>query len=257
MLVMNSRKMIFVHLQKCGGTSVEVSFYEHCRWNDLLIGSSSLGELMQWEYFAKFALHKHSAAKEIERVIGSDNWVGYYSWATVRNPFSRVASLYGYVSCIVATGAPEVGYPLDGSPAEQSAWARRDKYPHNEPWSFPAVKAFLLSRDDPQPFSAFLRNENLYEDAAFSPQWWGIQNENGNDFAVSCFVKLEELPAQWPGICRELHLPGIPLIYANATDRKFLTKPSKLFEHPDDVELMRTRFSADFLNLGYDPDVIP
>jgi hypothetical protein len=43
-------QLIYVHLSKCGGTSIENRLYEHSRWNDVSIGGSIIGELIQAEY---------------------------------------------------------------------------------------------------------------------------------------------------------------------------------------------------------------
>src|ERR671918_1169665 len=61
-IVCRSRKFIFVHLHKCGGTSVEQAFAPHARWNDLVIGSTFWGELLQPLYKRRYGLTKHSRA---------------------------------------------------------------------------------------------------------------------------------------------------------------------------------------------------
>jgi len=257
-LIMNSRKMIYVHLQKCGGTAIERSLDAYCRWNDILIGSSPLGEMMQWQYYEKHGLHKHSSAIEIQQVIGKDVWSEYYSWCTVRNPFSRIVSLYGYAASMVFLHATEVGFPISASFEVQRQWAQSREYPRSEPWSFPAVKALLLTRSEPQPFSAFLRSAHLQADDAFAPQWWGVQSKDGSEMALNEFVRLEELGTRWPSLCERFGLLGVPLQrqYANATSRQFRVDLKTFFKAPEDVTLIRERFADDFEKFGYAPDQI-
>jgi hypothetical protein len=257
MFIMNSRKMIYVHLQKCGGTSIEVSLFEKARWDDVLIGSSLIGELVQWEYFGKFGLHKHSVAKEIQPVVGKELWTEYYSWCTVRNPYARAVSLYNYTVALVESYAAQAGFPLDGERDDQSAWSERDDYPTTEPWSYPAVRAYLVSRRAERPFSSFLRDPGLHEDSAFQPQWWGVQDVDGEAQAVDEIVKLEELDADWPRVCEKIGLPGLPVMRENVSTPAVRRTPAELFDSPEDMAFMRERFHEDFMRFGYDPDIIP
>jgi hypothetical protein len=254
---MNSKKVIFVHLQKCGGTSVESSISPYCKWNDVLIGSTRLGEIMQWEYFAQFGLHKHSSAKEIIAIIGSPNWEEFFSWTVVRNPFSRICSLYNFTQSLVARHAKEVAFPTDGTLEEQRIWSNRDDYPQTEPWSFPAVRAYLQCVNSDHRFSTFLRSDLLATDGAFDPQWWGLQHEKGDNLAVNQFVKLENLNEEWPALCEKMGIENVDLKIENETDPRFAKSPIELFRYSEDVELIKERFRSDFSAFGYDPNVLP
>ena len=257
MLIMNSRKMIYVHLQKCGGTSVELSLEAQCCWNDILLGSSQLGEMMQWHYFNKYGLHKHSAASEILQAIGQDTWSEYYSWCTVRNPYSRITSLYSYAAYLVYKHAADVRFPIEAPLDVQRQWAAADHYPRSEPWSFPAVKALLLTRSHPQPYSAYLRSAYLEGEDGCSPQWWGVQSRDGTSMAVSEFVKLEDLPKRWPELCERLRLAGTRLQLANATPRQFRIGAKKFFRAPEDVAFVNERYAEDFERFGYQAGELP
>jgi len=254
---MNSRKMIYVHLHKCGGTSVEVVLSNHCKWNDVLIGSTFLGELMQWQYFGQFGLHKHSSAKEIKAVVGEEIWSEYFTWATVRNPYLRLASLWGYIASLITQHAQEVGFPLGKPVAEWEEWALRVDYPQSEPWSYPGVKAYLAVCNASQPFSAFVRHPDLKKEAAFQPQWWGLQDEAGERLAVNKVARLEEIGTEWPGLCARLSFPDLPFAHERKTEAQFKIAPSDLLKDPEDAGFVRERFGEDFERFGYDPDAIP
>jgi hypothetical protein len=216
-----------------------------------------MGELIQWQYFGKFGLHKHSSAKDIKLVVGEDIWSEYFTWATVRNPYSRLASIWAYVASLVAQHAHEVDFPLEAPASTRSEWSQRSDYPRAEPWSYPAVKAYLTSCGESRPFSAFLRRPELQQDSIFQPQWWGLQDESGERPAVEKIVQLEQIDAEWPGLCTRLGLPDTPLAHANRSEARFKVPPQELLEDPEDVAFVRQRFAEDFARFGYDPDVIP
>jgi hypothetical protein len=97
-IVCRSRKFIFVHLHKCGGTSVEQAFAPHARWNDLIIGSTFWGEWLQPLYKRRYGLTKHSRASTIRRAVGPQVWSDYWTIALVRHPMRIYESFYDWVA---------------------------------------------------------------------------------------------------------------------------------------------------------------
>ena len=45
MIICHSRKYVFIHIHKTGGTSVESALEPTLHWNDLLLGSTPFGEV--------------------------------------------------------------------------------------------------------------------------------------------------------------------------------------------------------------------
>ncbi|MEO1622227.1 MAG: hypothetical protein AAFU53_14500, partial [Cyanobacteria bacterium J06632_3] len=68
--ISRDKQTIFVHLHKCGGTSIELALDSQMAWDDVLLGSSKYGERMQNLYQSRFGLYKHSSAGEIRAVVG-------------------------------------------------------------------------------------------------------------------------------------------------------------------------------------------
>ena len=62
MLISNTHKFIFIHLYKCAGTSIGRASIPTLRWNDLLLGNTSMGEKLSDIYFGLHGLRKHSSA---------------------------------------------------------------------------------------------------------------------------------------------------------------------------------------------------
>ncbi|MHA3977213.1 sulfotransferase family 2 domain-containing protein [Halovulum sp. GXIMD14794] len=77
------RDFAFVHINKCGGRSVE----------------HALG-------LPKF----HGDAKRLRKLHGREKWADIYSFSVVRNPYARIASLYRYRLSKERLGEPPVGF---------------------------------------------------------------------------------------------------------------------------------------------------
>jgi hypothetical protein len=250
-LIFNSLRFIYVHIAKCGGTSIEKALDPYLRWNDIGLGGSDLGEIMQAEYGARFGLSKHSAARDIVRVIGSEAWLFYYSFATVRHPVARTASLYNYIQGRAEECGGELEFPLEGGPKERWAWARAVTLPDAEPWTYPAMRAYLGGLSDSRPFSAFLRHPALQADPAFAPQSLSLCGENGA-LLVNRAVQLERIDAFWPEFCRQFGLPACDLPRENVSCPRHRVCARELSRCEDDSDLIRSRFAEDFRLFGYE-----
>jgi hypothetical protein len=103
MIISKSLKFVFIHLEKCGGSSVEIALEPYTKWDDLILGSTDTGEALQSMYKQRFGpqymkdnmLWKHSDAKNIQEYMG-DEWESYFKFATVRNPEKMLRSFYFY-----------------------------------------------------------------------------------------------------------------------------------------------------------------
>lgn len=96
MLISNSRKFIYIHLHKTAGTSIENTLESTLAWNDIILGSTKFGEGLQEIYKTKFGLHKHSSAQEVLSVVGTKICNEYFTFSTVRNPYSLAVSQYEF-----------------------------------------------------------------------------------------------------------------------------------------------------------------
>jgi hypothetical protein len=244
--------MIFIHLHKAGGSSVEISLAKTMKWNDLVLGSTELGEIIQPHYFALFGLEKHSSASVVKEVVGHAVWNSYFKWATVRSPYSRVASLYSFTASLVEPLLPSSSFPVNGSVADRTLWIETADQSNEAPWNYPTVRAYLTSFRSDHAFSNYLRSPYLDGEPAFQAQTSQLTDEDGK-LIVDEVVKLEELNTVWPAIISRFDAGDVPIVKHNVTPSHWRKQDSELFREEQDVELVRTRFSADFDILAYNP----
>lgn len=111
-IISNSSQFIFLHLHKCGGSSVEVAYQPHAKWNDLVIGSSGEGEKIQPIYKRLHGLHKHNSAMELRHVVG-DVWDQHWTFSLVRHPLSIYESFFRWTHKIFSNYAKRHGLSLE------------------------------------------------------------------------------------------------------------------------------------------------
>lgn len=82
------QRVIFIHIPKCGGTSV----------HDFLEASTPLRQMpptaAQLAQFCEPSLHKHVKARDLYAIVGSDLWESTGRLAVVRNPWDLMVSSY-------------------------------------------------------------------------------------------------------------------------------------------------------------------
>lgn len=97
MIISNSGKFIFVHAPKCGGTSVSALVDMHLKWNDIIIGGTPFGEIMQGSWSERYELRKHSFPHEIQRVMGPSVYQSYRKILVCRSPIDRFFSAFNFI----------------------------------------------------------------------------------------------------------------------------------------------------------------
>ncbi|MBR0552113.1 sulfotransferase family 2 domain-containing protein [Stakelama marina] len=99
-MICRKRKIIFVHIPKCGGTSVE-----DCIWTGDKSKRTEQDLWMGVKYpFWKPTRNKyqtgglqHLTAQQIRQEIGHDLFCGCFRFAVVREPLARIVSQYKYM----------------------------------------------------------------------------------------------------------------------------------------------------------------
>ena len=104
MIISPSRDFIFLHLQKCGGTSVESALQPYLKWDDIILGSTEFGERIQSLYQEQYGddvLWKHSTADDICSFLTLPVWKQFNKVAVVRDPIETIYSFYYFAQTTV------------------------------------------------------------------------------------------------------------------------------------------------------------
>lgn len=181
MIICNSKKFIFIHIHKTGGSSFEVGMEPHMAWNDLILGSTDHGERINKYYNSRFKLGKHYAIRDVELVCGNELVDSYITCAMVRHPVSRVVSLFNFVGSIVTDWSNKKSLKLADLRRDFGTYSKQ--FPMLE---WPASRAFIDSDD----FSGFIKSPHLDREIGFRPQLGRIQRADGS--LVKHIWKLEE-----------------------------------------------------------------
>jgi hypothetical protein len=96
MFILNSKKIIFIHIPKCGGESFHFSLAKYFTPIDIQLGTTSIGNETVRVVRKHYGLWKHSTALDLSKIIES-NFYDFKICTLCRNPYDRFISLYKYM----------------------------------------------------------------------------------------------------------------------------------------------------------------
>lgn len=248
MFISNSKRFIFIHLHKTGGTSIEHALNTSLQWNDILLGSTKTGEALQKLYKPVFGLYKHSNARQVRKVVGEAVWRNYFTFSIVRNPYALVVSQYTFARDWVNMGMKRDKLGKAGLPTLN----HQNKLPECWPWQYPAVRAFIETSLDKDNFTDFIRSPRLDSWIGMQPLWEQLCNRKTGKQVVDYVTKLETINQDWPFILQRIGLKPVPLERKNSSPSDLPV--SAYYARDDDAEFVRQRFKNDFRIFGYSPD---
>ncbi len=240
MIISHSRRLIFIHIHKAGGTSVECALAQYLTWNDLIVGSTPLGKAINDHYRKRYGLDKHSSVSDIEKVCGQEILDQYYVFSVVRHPLDRLCSLYNFIGSIINKWATGKNISLQQAPRFIEKHPDVLRISPNLGW--PSSKAFLGTRN----FAEFIRDDRLIRDSAFRTQVSRLRSSADGALKGQIFRledRLEWLPKLSATLGLDLDLP-----HENKSELSLSTRQSVT---PKDVEYIENHYAEDYAAFGY------
>lgn len=95
-IVSFNSNLAFIHIPKCGGSSIEFEWQRCGAAEDFVIGSTPEGEALQPHFKRLCGLQKHNTAWSLRRVLGRKQWNGLQTVIVVREPKKICESWYRF-----------------------------------------------------------------------------------------------------------------------------------------------------------------
>jgi hypothetical protein len=147
MIISYSKNFIFIHLEKCGGTSIEQTIKPYLSTKDIQVGglSPSLDQ-NELNCFNKYGFGKHATSEKIKLYFIKE-WEVMYKFSTVRDPQEMLISFYYYIENNFKTNKKDEFFKLyDDSLKNKNPLDSFIKYVIENP--FPSVSTFSSRLDD-------------------------------------------------------------------------------------------------------------
>ncbi|MEA5467103.1 sulfotransferase family 2 domain-containing protein [Leptothoe sp. PORK10 BA2] len=244
--ISNSQKFVFVHLHKCGGTSIERALDKEMQWNDVMLGSTKYGERLQKSYQKKFGIYKHSSAAEIKAMMGDEVWREYFTFTVVRHPIDRMVSFYEYLQTYYLGGyrgpAIKLMYFVDQISPIPPALTQLPKL--YDAFRWPEIVACMNSKK----ISDFIHTNECWQSYGAMTQFEQLSDESGENLIVDYVAKLEDINSDWDYICQKLNISA-PLKQSNKSKRKY--KDWRQYFSLDDINFLTEKYKKDMEAFGY------
>lgn len=241
MIISTSRNFVFIHLEKCGGTSIETALEPYLHWSDLIIGSTDYGERYQQNLYDRYSIEKvnsemlwkHSTAKDIHAFIGPDGWNDFEKISVVRNPVDLIVSLYSFSQTAIKYHVGRIN---------RQRWKellRIEDFPQAWPYTEGYIHAYAYSEINGYGINGFV--DYLFnEDYLFvKPQVERL--EINKEIPIGNVFDLSDIDNAWDSIKEITGIPAeTPLKKLNASE------PADYDFSPKCIKKIKKHFAIDY-----------
>ena len=215
MIISHKHKFIFIHTNKCAGTSIEVSLAPTCDTDDI-IGPVTLENLpadyKHPENYDKNRFYDTMSAVEIKDNISLECWKKYFKFSVIRNPWDRMISAWHWQSRNIS---PDI---------------------------WPDISHELLPYAN--PLDRFLNTESL------KPISISKQLEVDGKLCTDYLIKYENLNQDYKKVCDTLKIKPTELPMAKGGFRK-KSIPYWEFYNDKTKKIIDIKYKDDIENFGY------
>lgn len=224
------KKVIFVHIPKCAGTSIEKlfgmatseEFFTTWHWDHKSItDESSFDEKWKFEQCAAKNM-QHYTFREISAVLGSEVVASHDIFSIVRNPYTRLVSEYEHCK------------------AGQSRMSK--SFPHKTFADFVNIQLQLPNYTRIEMHDGHLETQASY-----------LINFAGNLSSIGMIYRFEHIDAAIAELTVKYKLPklSVPARVGN------YVKNYASYYTPELQQVVKTFYAQDFELFNYDPDILP
>jgi len=239
-IVSHSKKAIFIHFEKCGGTSVESAIQPYLDFKDIIIGSTEYGEATQEFLFQRYGvskvkrdmLWKHSTARQIHKHVGKNDWDEYTKVSVVRDPVQLAKSLFSFSEKVLSYHA-KIDYDY------WNELVRKGNFPRTWPYDEGYIRSYITSHVYRTKFHGFVSNMIFNDYDCFSPFTERLMPSFfQKDFGT--VIDLSQLNDRWKDISKIFGAQGSEIGGLNAS------KSPSINVKDETVDIIKKRFAVDY-----------
>lgn len=233
-IISHTHQFFFVHLHKCGGSSVETAYQPHATWRDLVIGSTPEGEKLQPIMRKLHNLHKHNTAQELQQLTGP-YWDEYWTVAIVRHPISIYESFYRWIAKLID------GFCERNEMSKAELRQRIERGEIQKPFvNYNATSNYLAGDGFYEFIEESLKKRNL-------PGTLTNRLYRDDRLLVDSVFRIEEFDMFWEAFSERVGMDVEPLHENRGVEKEDVSWTREQLDRVNEI------YAVDYRNFGYEP----